>query len=137
MDTTLDIRTVEALRALAASAAGELPLRTEKPWGYELLWAWGDRYAAKFLHIKAGHRLSLQYHRVKEETLLLVRGRLTLELETPDGGMARHDATPGQVFHIPPGRTHRLSAVDECDVLEVSTPELEDLVRLQDDFGRS
>jgi mannose-6-phosphate isomerase len=94
------------------------------------------RYAAKILHIEAGHRLSLQYHRFKEETLLLMRGRMALELEGPHGGMERHEALPGQLFHILPGQKHRLAALETCDVLEVSTPELEDVVRLQDDFGR-
>jgi mannose-6-phosphate isomerase len=136
VDSILDSPTVDAL-CLLAGAGGELPQKSIKPWGYELLWAWGDRYAAKILHIEAGHRLSLQYHRVKEETMLLVRGRLTLELEGPDGRIEAHNGCPGQVFHIPPGRKHRLTAVETCDVLEVSTPELEDLVRLQDDFGRA
>jgi mannose-6-phosphate isomerase len=136
MDTIVEAPAVDALGAL--EGAGEaLPRRTEKPWGHELLWAWGERYAAKILHIEAGQRLSLQYHRVKEETMLLVHGRLTLELEGPDGRMERHDGCAGQVFHIPPGRKHRLTAIETCDVLEVSTPELEDLVRLQDDFGRA
>jgi mannose-6-phosphate isomerase len=117
-------------------AGGGFPRRTEKPWGHELLWACGNRYAAKILHIEAGHRLSLQYHRVKEETLFLVCGRMALELEEPEGAMECHVAVPGQVFHIPPGRKHRMAALETCDVLEVSTPELEDLVRLHDDFGR-
>jgi mannose-6-phosphate isomerase len=115
---------------------GVLPQRVEKPWGHELLWALGARYAAKILHIEAGCRLSLQYHRVKEETLLLLGGRMILELEGADGTLVRHEATAGQVFHIPSGRLHRLTAVETCDVIEVSTPELEDVVRLQDDFGR-
>jgi mannose-6-phosphate isomerase-like protein (cupin superfamily) len=132
----LDSPAVDALNALADAAIGELPHRTEKPWGYELLWAWGDRYAAKFLHVRAGHRLSLQYHRVKEETMFVVRGRLMVELESPTGEMECLDGLPGQVIHILPGRRHRLSAVEDSDVLEVSTPELEDLVRLHDDFGR-
>jgi mannose-6-phosphate isomerase len=133
----LDSPTVDALHALAEIATGDLPHRTEKPWGYELLWAWGDRYAGKFLHIRAGHRLSLQYHRVKEETMFIVRGRLTVEREAPSGEMETIDVQPGDVIHIPPGRRHRLAAIDDSDVLEVSTPELEDLVRLQDDFGRA
>jgi mannose-6-phosphate isomerase-like protein (cupin superfamily) len=135
MELVLEAPLVEAIAALAA-APGGLPRRTEKPWGYELLWAHGDRYAAKILHIEAGYRLSFQYHRVKEETMLLVRGRLRLELEGTEGEITCHEALPGQVFHIPAGRSHRLTALETCDVLEVSTPELEDLVRLQDDFGR-
>jgi quercetin dioxygenase-like cupin family protein len=113
-----------------------LPQKTVKPWGHELLWACGSRYAAKILHIEAGCRLSLQYHRVKEETLLLLCGRLMLELEGEEGAMALIEALPGQVFHIPAGRKHRMAALETCDLLEVSTPELDDLVRLHDDFGR-
>jgi quercetin dioxygenase-like cupin family protein len=113
-----------------------MPQRVEKPWGHELLWAWGRHYAAKILHIEAGCRLSLQYHRVKEETLLLLSGRLLVELEDQDGTMAVREATVGQVFHIPPGCKHRMAALETSDVLEVSTPELDDLVRIQDDFGR-
>jgi quercetin dioxygenase-like cupin family protein len=118
-------------------ALGELSVRTDKPWGHELLWARSERYAAKLLHIEAGCRLSLQYHRVKEETLLLVTGRMALELEGPDQGMQTLEGLPGSVFHILPGRRHRLTALETCDVLEVSTPELGDLVRLADDFGRA
>jgi mannose-6-phosphate isomerase len=118
------------------AAGSPLPRKTDKPWGHELLWVACARYAAKILHIEAGHRLSLQYHRFKEETLLLMRGRMALELEGPHGGMERHEALPGQLFHILPGQKHRLAALETCDVLEVSTPELEDVVRLQDDFGR-
>jgi mannose-6-phosphate isomerase len=114
----------------------ELPQRVEKPWGHELLWAWGRHYAAKILHIEVGCRLSLQYHLVKEETLLLLSGRLLVELESQNGTMEVREAATGQVFHIPPGCRHRMSALETSDVLEVSTPELDDLVRLQDDFGR-
>lgn len=114
----------------------EWPRRTDKPWGCELLWAFGERYAAKMLHIETGRRLSLQYHRVKDETLFVLCGRLVLELEDSDGRMARHVGTAGQVFHVPAGRKHRLSAEAACLVVEASTPELDDLVRLQDDFGR-
>jgi len=113
-----------------------LPQRTEKPWGHELLWARCHQYAAKILHIEIDHRLSLQYHQTKEETLLLVSGRMVLELEGPDGGMEHHEAVPGDVFHIPPGRKHRMTALESCDILEVSSPELDDVIRLQDDFGR-
>jgi quercetin dioxygenase-like cupin family protein len=124
------------LFGLLTGLRGACPQKTEKPWGHELLWAQCSRYAAKVLHIEAGQRLSLQYHRVKEETLLLVCGRMGLELEAQGGSMEYHEAVPGQVFHIPPGRKHRMAALETCDVLEVSTPELEDLVRLHDDFGR-
>jgi mannose-6-phosphate isomerase len=128
---------VPAVDSLTLGDGHDLPRKTEKPWGYELLWAWCGRYAAKVLHIEAGHRLSLQYHRMKEETLFLMQGRLAIELEGSDGSMEEFTALPGQVFHIPAGRRHRMAAVETCDVMEVSTPELDDLVRLQDDFGRA
>jgi mannose-6-phosphate isomerase len=118
-------------------ASGELPRAIQKPWGYEILWAWRGNYAAKILHIQAGHRLSLQYHRVKEETVLLVRGRLTIELEGPDASLQQIEVLPGQVFHIDRGRKHRFVAMEDSDLLEVSTPELDDLVRLHDDYGRA
>jgi mannose-6-phosphate isomerase-like protein (cupin superfamily) len=121
---------------LPGGASAELPHAIQKPWGYELLWAWHRYYAAKILHIQAGHRLSLQYHRVKEETLFLVRGRLTLELEGPNASLQQIEVLPGQVFHIDRGRKHRFAALEDSDVLEVSTPELDDLVRLHDDYGR-
>jgi quercetin dioxygenase-like cupin family protein len=120
-----------------AGNGSALPQRTEKPWGHEMLWIVSPRYAAKILHVEAGHRLSLQYHQWKEETLLVVRGRMALELESPQGEMERHEALPGQWFHILPGRKHRLQALETCDVLEVSTPELEDVVRIQDDYARA
>lgn len=119
-----------------AGTSANPALRIPKPWGYELRWAWSRHYAAKILHLRAGHRLSLQYHRVKEESLLVLCGRLTLELEGPAGSMLHVQAAPGQAFHIAPGRKHRLAALEDSDVLEVSTPELDDLVRLEDDYGR-
>jgi mannose-6-phosphate isomerase len=135
MDRTLETSPPELL-SFPAAARGDLPRNTEKPWGHELLWARSRYYAAKVLHIEAGQRLSLQYHRIKEETLLLLTGRLWVELEGTDGQMEIYEARPGQPFHIPPGCKHRLAAVETCQVLEVSTPELDDLVRLHDDYGR-
>src|SRR2546426_816189 len=135
MDTLLDTVALDTLSP-GGGARSDLPQRVEKPWGHELLWAWGRHYAAKILHIEAGCRLSLQYHLVKEETLLLLSGRILVEMESPNGTMERREAAMGQVFHIPPGCKHRMSALETSDVLEVSTPELDDLVRVQDDFGR-
>src|SRR5258708_27197082 len=135
MDMLLDPTALDALSACGRRGE-ELPRKTEKPWGHELLWAWSRHYAAKILHIEAGCRLSLQYHCVKEETLLLLSGRLLMELESQSGAMEVREASTGQVIHIPPGYKHRMAAVETCDVLEVSTPELDDLVRLHDDFGR-
>ena len=111
--------------------------RVEKPWGYELIWAHTDRYAGKILVIEAGKRLSLQYHRTKDESIFVIRGRLCLELEGADGRLEELELGPGEHRRIPVGRRHRFSARERVELVEVSTPELDDVVRLQDDFGRS
>jgi len=110
--------------------------RVDKPWGWELVWAETDRYVGKLLHVKAGTRLSLQYHRVKEETMLLQSGEIDLLLEDDDGVLRTRRLQAGVSVHIAPGRRHRLIAVTDADVIEVSTPELDDVVRLEDDHGR-
>ncbi len=107
-----------------------------KPWGYELIWAHTDRYVGKVLHIQKGESLSYQYHRLKDETVHLLRGLLNLEIEV-DGERKVLRLEPGDCFHVTPGMKHRMSAIEECDVLEVSTPELEDVVRLEDRYGRA
>lgn len=106
--------------------------RVEKPWGYELIWAHTDKYAGKVLHIEAGHALSLQYHVHKDETIIVQSGTLRLSL-----GEAEHELHPGESAHIAPGTVHRMRAVETCDVIEVSTPELDDVVRLEDQYGRA
>jgi mannose-6-phosphate isomerase len=106
--------------------------RVDKPWGYELRWAITDRYLGKILHVNRGEALSLQYHEKKDETVLLSRGLLDLEL---DGQTYR--LQPGQYAHITPGTRHRMTAVEDCDIFEVSTPEMEDVVRLEDRYGRA
>ena len=112
-----------------------VPTRVDKPWGYEIIWAHTDRYVGKVLHILKGHALSYQYHRVKDETICLWNG--LLELETESGGARETlQLKPGDRFHIKPGVKHRMTALDDCDVLEVSTPELDDVVRLEDRYGR-
>ena len=111
--------------------------RIEKPWGYEIVWAEADAYVGKILHVKAGSRLSLQYHRTKEETIYLQTGRALVTLGEPGGPLDVQEYGPGSVFHIHPGRRHRLEAVTDCDFLEVSTPHLDDVVRLSDDYGRA
>ena len=110
--------------------------RVEKPWGHELIWAEGTRYAGKLLHIVRGGQLSFQYHRRKEETIYLLSGVLELEVAQADEPRRAICLTPGDSFHIPPGLRHRMSAIDDCVVLEVSTPELDDVVRLEDRYGR-
>jgi mannose-6-phosphate isomerase len=111
------------------------PERVEKPWGYELIWAHAERYVGKILHINAGHALSLQYHRQKDETIHLLSGSMRLEY---DRGEGRRDVTlrPGESVRIRPGMVHRMVALADCDVLEASTPQLEDVVRLEDRYGR-
>jgi len=109
--------------------------RVDKPWGHELIWAETARYVGKVLHIRAGQRLSRQYHRVKEETLMVQRGEMDLEIGTADALETRRLAA-GDVFHVLPGTIHRMIAVSDVDVVEVSTPELDDVVRLEDVYGR-
>jgi mannose-6-phosphate isomerase len=109
--------------------------RVDKPWGYELHWAITDRYVGKVLHIEAGHALSLQYHRRKEETILLWSGRLRFEIQEGDQLVTR-EMQPGDRIHVPPGTVHRMTAVEACDIFEVSTPDLDDVVRLEDRYGR-
>lgn len=109
--------------------------KVEKPWGYELHWAKTDRYVGKILHIDAGHSLSLQYHNRKEETILLWSGRLMFEIEK-NGSLAKVELKPGERIHVPPKTVHRMTALEDCDIFEVSTPELDDVVRLEDRYGR-
>lgn len=109
----------------------------EKPWGHELIWARTDRYVGKILHVRAGEALSLQYHRVKDETIMVLTGRLQL-VYFADGEPPRsRELLPRDPFHIIPGLRHRMIALEDTDVLEVSTPELDDVVRLEDRYGRT
>ncbi|MPZ78111.1 MAG: cupin domain-containing protein [Deltaproteobacteria bacterium] len=108
----------------------------KKPWGYELIWAHTDRYVGKVLHITKGESLSYQYHRVKDETIRLLSGIMDMDLET-NGTESKIRLNPGDCLHIVPGMKHRMKAVEDCDVLEVSTPELDDVVRLEDRYGRA
>lgn len=110
--------------------------RVEKPWGYELHWAVTDQYVGKVLHINAGHALSLQYHVRKEETILIWSGRLLYEIQE-GGRLAKHELGPGDRMHVKPGTVHRMTALDDCDIFEVSTPDLDDVVRLEDRYGRT
>ena len=108
----------------------------DKPWGHELIWAHTERYVGKVLHIKKGESLSYQYHVVKDETIRLLSGWLEMDIET-NGERGKLRLTPGQCLHITPGMKHRMIALEDCDVLEVSTPELDDVVRLEDRYGRA
>jgi mannose-6-phosphate isomerase-like protein (cupin superfamily) len=110
--------------------------RVEKPWGHELIWAETDRYASKILVIETGRRLSLQYHERKLESILVVSGRLRLYLEDDAGEIGVDELGPGEARLIPVGRIHRYEAIERLELFEVSTPELDDVVRVEDDFGR-
>ncbi len=110
-------------------------VKVDKPWGYELHWAKTDRYVGKILHVNAGHALSLQYHNRKEETILLWSGRLLFDIER-NGTLARIDMKPGDRVHVIPKTVHRMTAVEDSDIFEVSTPEIDDVVRLEDRYGR-
>ena len=110
--------------------------RVDKPWGYELLWARTDKYVGKIIHVNAGHALSLQFHRVKTETVYLASGKVRYEIK--DGETLRAlDLLPGDRLHIPAGTVHRVTAIEDADIFEVSTPELDDVVRLEDRYGRA
>ena len=109
----------------------------EKPWGNELIWAETDRYVGKILHVKKGQSLSLQFHREKDESWLVQSGRARLELGAAgDGTLTEEVIGPGAAFHYPPGTVHRVTAIEDTTILEVSTPHLEDVVRLEDAYGR-
>jgi mannose-6-phosphate isomerase-like protein (cupin superfamily) len=111
--------------------------RIEKPWGYELIFAHTDRYVGKILHVDAGHALSLQYHERKDETLYLAAGTVELQVQE-DGQMVTRWLKVGEAYHVPPFTRHRMVAGPEgCEFVEVSTPELDDVVRLEDRYGRT
>lgn len=114
-----------------------LPTTVEKPWGHELIWAKTSRYVGKILHIKAGEALSLQYHRVKDETIMVLAGKLKFEFYADGQEPSTRELGPKEPFHITPGLRHRMIAIEDTDVLEVSTPELDDVVRIEDRYGRS
>jgi len=109
--------------------------RVDKPWGYELHWAKTDRYVGKIIHVNAGHALSLQYHNVKDETIYLHSGLLLFEIQQGQD-LVKREMHPGERVHITPKTIHRMTAIEDCDILEASTPELHDVVRLEDRYGR-
>ena len=114
----------------------ELPRRIEKPWGYELIWGETDQYVGKILHVTAGEALSLQYHEIKDETLFLLSGSLLLQAGGLEEELVDYQMLEGQSFHMPSWTVHRMIAETDCDILEVSTPHLDDVVRLEDRYGR-
>ena len=111
--------------------------RVEKPWGHEEIWAETDRYVGKILYINAGFRLSLQHHVSKDETIRVLSGRMRLDLEDENGTIEVITMEPGMSSRIMPGKKHRMTAETDVELLEVSTPELKDVVRHEDDYGRS
>ena len=114
------------------------PRRVEKPWGWELIWADTDLYVGKILFVRAGQSLSLQFHNEKDESWYVERGRARLELgEAGEGTLKTEVIGEGACFHYPPGTVHRVTAIEDTTILEVSTPHLDDVVRLEDQYGRA
>jgi mannose-6-phosphate isomerase len=112
------------------------PRKIDKPWGYELIWADTDRYVGKVLHVNAGHSLSLQYHERKDETVHLLSGQMRFWAGPSVEALEEVPLAQGESYHITPGTVHRMEAVTDVDILEASTPDLDDVVRLEDRYGR-
>lgn len=110
--------------------------RVEKPWGYELIWAHTNHYVAKILVVRANHALSLQFHRKKEETMFVESGECLIESGPDLQNLTQANYSSGDVFHVLPGQLHRIHAKTDCRIFEVSTPHLDDVVRLEDNYGR-
>ena len=113
------------------------PRRIEKPWGWELVWAEADDYVGKLLFVRAGESLSLQYHELKDESWLVQEGRATLELGDVGDELETFEIAAGDAFRFRPRTVHRVTAVEDTLVIEVSTPQLTDVVRLEDRYGRA
>jgi mannose-6-phosphate isomerase len=113
------------------------PRRIEKPWGWELIWAESEHYVGKLLFVRSGEALSLQYHEQKDESWLVREGRARLELGEVGGGLEVVEIEPGDAFRYRPGTVHRITALEDTLVLEVSTPHLDDVVRVEDRYGRA
>src|ERR1700687_500947 len=111
--------------------------RLEKPWAYEMRWAVTDRYLGKLIHVNKGEALSLQYHERKDECQYVVAGCVDIEIGGADGALTTHRMCAGDTLHIGPGMRHRITAVDDADIFEVSPPEVDDVVRLEDRYGRA
>ena len=111
--------------------------RVDKPWGYELIWAHTPQYVGKILFVKKGHSLSLQYHQKKEETMYFQSGSCQVETGSEEKHLENFNFEAGESFHIKPGTLHRITALTDCLIFEVSTPHLTDVVRIKDNYGRS
>jgi len=112
------------------------PRRVEKPWGHEVIWAETDRYVGKILHVKAGHALSLQYHERKDETIHLLTGAMRFWIGPSVEALEEVPVATGESVRIRPGTVHRMEALTDVDILEASTADLDDVVRLEDRYGR-
>jgi mannose-6-phosphate isomerase-like protein (cupin superfamily) len=129
---SVDSPNIEGLDAWAFE-----PRRVDKPWGYELIWAQADAYVGKVLFVKAGESLSLQFHKEKDESWLVYSGRAKLELGSVGEPMLKQEViAEGAAFRFRPGTVHRVTALEDTTILEVSTPHLDDVVRLDDRYGR-
>jgi mannose-6-phosphate isomerase len=129
-------RAASASTADAQSGSGRVQVvKVPKPWGHETIWARSDRYAGKILHINAGQELSVQYHEKKDETVHLLSGQVSYRVQD-NSGLKDVRLKQGESFRITPGTVHQIVALTDCDLLEVSTPELDDVVRLSDKYGR-
>jgi len=131
---------MSATESGAKGATGRVKVvKVPKPWGHETIWARSDRYVGKILHINAGHELSVQFHERKDETIHLLSGEIVYRVQKDPSRRDRLEDVKlgvGESFRITPGTVHQMVAVTDCDVLEVSTPELDDVVRLSDKYGR-
>jgi mannose-6-phosphate isomerase-like protein (cupin superfamily) len=129
---TVDSPNIDSLDAWSVDVR-----RVDKPWGYELIWALTGTYCGKLLFVRAGHSLSLQFHREKDEAWYIQSGRAKLELgQVGDSVLKEEVVAPGAAFHYAPGTVHRVTAIEDTTILEVSTPQLDDVVRLEDAYGR-
>jgi mannose-6-phosphate isomerase len=130
-------KTSRPAKVMAKPGSGRVKVtRVPKPWGHETIWAQSDRYVGKILHINAGHELSVQYHNRKDETIYLLSGEMAYRVQGKDNVLDDVQLRVGESFRNTPGTIHQMVALTDCDVLEVSTPELDDVVRLSDKYGR-
>jgi mannose-6-phosphate isomerase len=125
-----------AMSATESAAERTLPRRVEKPWGYEIWWAATDEYVGKILHVNKGHRLSLQYHEQKDESCYVLTGRLIVLQGESEQSLTERTVSVGDVWRNVPRVVHTIEALEDSDVLEASTPYLDDVVRIRDDYGR-
>ncbi|TVR63331.1 MAG: cupin domain-containing protein [Gemmatimonadales bacterium] len=131
------LETVTPVGATAEPALPLSPRKVEKPWGHEIIWAHTDRYVGKILFVRAGEAMSLQFHEVKDETLHLLDGEIRLEVGRAPRALESCDLKAGESIHIRPGLLHQITALTDCRILEASTPELDDVVRIRDRYGRA